>query len=33
LNYPEKDRTVVNLPDPLIVGKPSQVMDKHEYGW
>ena len=33
LNYPEKDLTVARKPDPLIVGKPSQVMDKHEYGW
>lgn len=33
LDYPGKDLTVVRAPDPLIVGSPSQVIDKHEYGW
>ena len=33
LDYPEKDLSVVREPDPLIVGSPSQVVDKHEYGW
>lgn len=33
LDYPGKDLTVVRDPDPLIVGSPSQVTDKHEYGW
>lgn len=33
LDYPGKDTSVVREPDPLIVGSPSQVVDKHEYGW
>ncbi|MDA1027682.1 MAG: polyphosphate kinase 2 [Bacteroidetes bacterium] len=33
LDYDGKDLEVVRAPDPLIVGCPSQVVDKHEYGW
>jgi len=33
LDYPGKDHSVVIRPDPLIVGSPSQVIDKNEHGW
>ena len=33
LDYPGKDRHIVHGPDPLIVGKPSQVIAKDDYFW
>lgn len=33
LNYPGKDLDVVTIPDPLIVGCPSQVVDQDVHGW
>ena len=33
LEYPGKDETVVRGPDPLIVGTPSQVIEKDHYRW
>jgi polyphosphate kinase 2 len=33
LDYPGKDKHVVHGPDPLIVGSPSQVMDKDRHLW
>jgi len=33
LEYPGKDLDVVIEPDPLVVGSPSQVIDKDEHGW
>ena len=33
LDYPDKDRRVVHGPDPLIVGTPSQVIEKDTHLW
>ncbi|MBT8083772.1 MAG: polyphosphate kinase 2, partial [Woeseia sp.] len=33
LSYPEKDESVVHGPDPLIVGVPSQVIEKDRHLW
>ncbi len=33
LEYPDKDRHVVHGPDPLIVGTPSQVIEKDRHLW
>ncbi len=33
LDYPEKDYHVVHGPDPLIVGTPSQVIEKESHLW
>ncbi len=33
LDYPDKDRHVVHGPDPLIVGTPSQVIEKDRHLW
>ena len=33
LNYPDKDKHVVHGPDPLIVGTPSQVIEKDRHLW
>ena len=33
LDYPEKDEHVVRGPDPLIVGTPSQVIEKDRHLW
>jgi polyphosphate kinase 2 len=33
LDYPDKDLNVVNGPDPLIVGTPSQVIEKDSHLW
>jgi polyphosphate kinase 2 len=33
LDYPDKDEHVVHGPDPLIVGTPSQVIEKHRHLW
>ncbi len=33
LDYPDKDKSVVRGPDPLIVGNPSQVIDKDRHLW
>jgi len=33
LDYPEKDERVVKGPDPLIVGTPSQVIEKDRHLW
>jgi len=33
LNYPDKDEHVVRGPDPLIVGHPSQVIEKDRHLW
>ncbi len=33
LEYPDKDRHVVHGPDPLIVGTPSQVIEKDSHLW
>ena len=33
LNYPDKDPHVVRGPDPLIVGTPSQVIEKDKHLW
>ena len=33
LDYPNKDKTIVIEPDPLIIGHPAQVMDKLEMSW
>ena len=33
LDYPDKDRHVVSGPDPLIVGTPSQVIEKDRHLW
>jgi len=33
LNYPDKDKSVVRGPDPLIVGTPSQVIEKDRHLW
>jgi polyphosphate kinase 2 len=33
LDYPGKDKHVVHGPDPLIVGSPSQVIEKHLHLW
>ncbi|MEM7708851.1 MAG: polyphosphate kinase 2 [Pseudomonadota bacterium] len=33
LDYPDKDKHVVRGPDPLIVGNPSQVIDKDRHLW
>jgi len=33
LDYPDKDKRVVRGPDPLLVGTPSQVIEKDGYLW
>lgn len=33
LDYPDKDTHVVQGPDPLVVGTPSQVLEKDRYLW
>ena len=33
LDYPDKDRHVISGPDPLIVGTPSQVIEKDSHLW
>ena len=33
LDYPDKDKHVVHGPDPLIVGTPSQVIQKDRHLW
>ncbi len=33
LDYPDKDRHIVHGPDPLIVGTPSQVIEKDRHLW
>jgi polyphosphate kinase 2 len=33
LDYPDKDKHVVHGPDPLIVGNPSQVIEKDRHLW
>ncbi|MBT8083755.1 MAG: hypothetical protein KJN72_00920 [Woeseia sp.] len=33
LDYPNKDKHVVHGPDPLIVGVPSQVIEKDRHPW
>ena len=33
LEYPDKDRHVIHGPDPLIVGTPSQVIEKDSHLW
>ena len=33
LDYPDKNKHVVHGPDPLIVGKPSQVIEKDSHLW
>ena len=33
LDYPDKDKHVVHGPDPLIVGTPSQVIEKDRHLW
>ena len=33
LDYPDKDPHIVHGPDPLIVGTPSQVIEKDNHLW